>query len=132
MSIKTRPEYDHTQKGVIQPILLALAAICLVIAVATRHSPPYLTVFLITSIVCIVLSFAHRYLAVCDGGDRLAVRFGPLPLFKKTIPYAEITAVEQDRSSFLAGWGIHWTRKGWLWNIGGFDCVRIHKGRSST
>lgn len=125
------PEYDHIQKGVLQPILLALAVICLGIAFFLRDTPAYMIVFITAAIACVVLSFACGHLAVRDDGDRLSVHFGPIPLFKKSVPYAEITAVEKDRSPFLSGWGIHLTRKGWLWNIGGFDSVRIDMGTQS-
>lgn len=89
-------------------------------------------VLLASALVCVFLAFAFGTLTVKDEGDRLAVRFGPLPVFKMHIPYAEITGIEQTRSTFLAGWGIHWTLRGWLWNIGGFDCVRIETGKTST
>ncbi len=124
--------YSHTQNGIIRPIVLALALICLAIAYVAREWPPLMPAFLATAGMCIVLSFVFAYLKVRDEGDRLAVRFGPLSLFGKTILYADVTGVERDRSTFLAGWGIHWTRKGWLWNIGGFDCVRIEMGARST
>lgn len=129
--MKTTPCYAHTQKGVLQPILLALAAICLGIAFFMRDALPGMIIFMVAAIVCVVLSFAHSRLTVRDEGDHLAVRFGPIPLFKQSIPYAAITAVEKDRSHFLSGWGIHPTRKGWLWNIGGFDCVRIEMGTAN-
>ena len=85
-------------------------------------------VFIASAIVCAVLSFTFGLLAVQDEGDHLSVSFGPIPFFRKSIPYSEITAVAKDRSHFLSGWGIHLTRKGWLWNIGGFDCVHIEMG----
>lgn len=129
---QTIPEYDHIQKGILQPILLALALICLCIAFFTKNMPPYMVVFGATAIACLVLSFAFCYLAVQDKGDHLLVHFGPIPFFRKSIIYAEIIAVEKDRSHFLSGWGIHLTRKGWLWNIGGFDCVRIETSTKST
>lgn len=126
------PGYSHTQQGFLRPLLLAMAVCCLIVAYLTRDAPPFMPVFLALAVVCAILAFAFGTLTVRDEGDRLAVRFGPLSFFEKTIPYAAITAVEKDRSTFLAGWGIHWTCKGWLWNIGGFDCVRIKMGEKST
>jgi len=123
--MKTISGYAHTQKGILQPILLALAGICLGAAFSLRATPPYTIIFTAAAIACVVLSFAFVRLTVRDEGDHLAVRFGPIPLFKKSIPYAEITAVGKCRSHFISGWGIHLTNKGWRWNIGGFECVRI-------
>ncbi len=121
----TTPSYEHVQRGIIQPIALAAAAICLVLMYVLRAHTPIVPVLGVAAGVFALLSFAFAQLAVRDEGDRLSVRFGPIPLFGTTIPYAEMTAVERDRSTFLAGWGIHWTPKGMLWNIGGFDCVRV-------
>lgn len=123
-------EYEHTQRGVVRLILLISAVFFLVIAFATWKTPPLVPVFLAAVIVYVLLAFSLSTLTIKDEDDHLAVRFGPLPLFKKRIPYSEITAAEQTRSTFLAGWGIHWTRRGWLWNIGGFDCVRIELGKT--
>ena len=124
--------YSHTQKGILRPILLICAAVCFVVAYLAWESPPLTPVFVVAGVVCIVLAFAFARLTVCGEGERLAVRFGPIPLFRTTIPFDKITGVERTRSTFLAGWGIHLTRKGWLWNIGGFDCVRIETGEKST
>ncbi len=124
--------YHHTQRGIIRPILLVVAVAFAAAACVVRRSPPLMPTFLATAVVSVLLSFVSGTLTVRDDGDRLAVRFGPLLLFKKTIPYADMTGVERDRSTLLAGWGIHRTRKGCLWNIGGFDCVRIAMGERST
>lgn len=117
--------YSHTQKGILRPILLICGAVCFVIAYCVWENPPLTPVFLAVGAACVALAFAFAQLTVCSEGERLAVRFGPMPLFRKVIPLGEITDVEKTRSTFLAGWGIHLTRKGWLWNIGGFDCVRV-------
>ena len=124
-------EYSHTQRGILQPVLLVSAAVVLALAPVVRGETPLPAVLVSLVAFFILLSFAFARLTVRDEGTRLAVRFGPLPLFRKTIPYAAMTGVERERSTFSAGWGIHWTRKGWLWNIGGFDCVRIDMGATS-
>lgn len=124
-------EYSHTQRGILQPVLIVTAAVVLALAPVVRGEP-HLPVVLVSLVAFfILLSFAFACLTVRDEGTRLAVRFGPLPLFRKTIPYAVMTGVGRERSTFFAGWGIHWTRRGWLWNIGGFDCVRIDTGATS-
>lgn len=120
--------YSHTQqRGIIRPLLLLIAVACSVTAwygPADRAAP----VFFPVAAVLVFLAYAFGSLTVRDEGERLAVRFGPIPLFRTFIPYERITGVAKDRSTFLSGWGIHLTRKGWLWNIGGFDCVRIEMG----
>jgi len=118
-------DYSHTQRGILQPVLLVAAAACLAGAWFNRSVPPYGAVLSLAAAAVLLLSFAFATLTIADGGDRLLVRFGPLVLFRKEIPYREIEAVEPARSPLLAGWGIHWTPRGWLWNVGGLDCVRI-------
>ena len=123
------PAYERTQKGIIRPILWASAIGCLVLMLFTPGGElPHVLVLGAVALLFVFLSLAFAGLTVRDEGDRLAVRFGPIPLFKKTIPYAAMTGVERDRSTFFGGWGIHWTARGMLWNIGGFDCVRVVMG----
>lgn len=124
--------YAHRQKGILLPILLFLSLMCLIIAFLLKDLPPSFGVLIAAAIACTVLAFAMAYLVVEDGGDHLSVRFGPIPLFGKTIPYGEITAVDKGRSTFLSGWGIQLTRKGWLWNIGGFDYVYVRTDKKGT
>ena len=54
------------------------------------------------------VAYAFRCLRVVDEGDVLTVRYGTLPVFYKHFRYADIVGAEQDRSSFIDGWGIHW------------------------
>ncbi len=124
--------YKHRQKGVLQPVLLTVAAVCFGIGILLKDTPPYLVIFMETAIACAALSFAMVYLAVEDKGEYLLIRFGPLPLFRKKIPYENVTGIDKGRSNFWSGWGIHPTKKGWLWNIGGFDYVRVEMSGKAT
>lgn len=75
---------------------------------------------------------AFYHLTLSDGGDHLAVRFGPLPLFRKHIPYERIVSAEVGRTLLLDGWGIHLSvRGGWVWNIWGRACVVIRHGSTT-
>ena len=65
-----------------------------------------------------------------DEGDRLALRFGPLPLLRKMIRYADITSVEIGRTKIIDGWGMHHVPgRGWTYNLWGFACVKLTLGR---
>ncbi len=69
-------------------------------------------------------------LTIRDEGDRLALRFGPLPVLRKTFRYADITGVEIGRTSVIDGWGIHFMPgRGWTYNLWGFACVKLTLGR---
>jgi hypothetical protein len=80
----------------------------------------------------LLLAESFHHLTVADEGDRLVIRFGPLPLFRKSIWYDDIRTVEKGRTTFVDGWGIHWNPwVGSLWSIWGFDCIVIRLKRSS-
>jgi len=88
--------------------------------------------FLVTGLFLLLLGASLGYLTVEDEGDRLVVRFGPFPLFRRRIPYDDILEVETGRTTFLEGWGIHWSPLGgWVWNIWGYNCVvlRLKRGK---
>ena len=54
----------------------------------------------------------------------LTFRFG-IGLIRKRIPLAEIVEVQPVRNSWLYGWGIHRTPRGWLYNVSGWEAVEI-------
>jgi len=84
---------------------------------------------LCVALLILVCAMSFQRLTIRDEGDYLAIRYGPLPLFRKRIPYARITAVERDRSSVLDGWGVHYMPiRGWTYNLWGFDCVKLCLG----
>ena len=122
--------YHRRQKGPWAVLLYALTAIFLA---ASWHLPVLALqiTFLVTGLFSFLLSVSFHYLTVEDDGNQLAIRFGPLPLFRKRILYDDILGVETGRTTFLDGWGIHWNpRGGWVWNIWGRDCVvlRLKRG----
>ncbi len=70
---------------------------------------------------------AVHHMTVEDRGDRLAIRFGPLPLLRRSVRYADIEKVEAGRTLVVDGWGVHYSvRGGWVWNLWGRDCVVAH------
>ena len=121
--------YSHRQHAPLHYIVSAPALICLGSAWFGRGDPMAVTVCLAVAVVLFLAAAMCHHLTVSDEGDWLAVRFGPLPLLSKRIPYDQMTAVEPDRSTILDGWGIHYMPgKGWIYNLWGFDCVRISLG----
>lgn len=118
--------YDHVQRGRFHILLHALAL--LVIVVVWQVGPGFvpLAAGLATGAVFELLALCFQQLRVADQRDHLLIAFGPLPLFRRRVRYAEMVSASVSRSSFLEGWGIHWVPfKGWIWNLQGRDCVRI-------
>lgn len=127
------PQYEHTQKAHLHLILYATAVLMLVGGWLSHDDQPAMIILCIAACVIVLAGLCFKTLTVRDEGQHLAVRFGPLAVFRTDIPYAEITAAEPARSSVIDGWGVHWMPgKGWIYNLWGFDCVRITLGRKTV
>lgn len=125
MSVAT--SYRHTQKAPLYLLLLPFAILFFVLGWTLRPHPPVSIIMSIAGVVMLILGLSFRHLTVADEGDRLAIQFGPLPLFRRTICYPDIRQIEVGRTTILDGWGIHLSLQGgWVWNIWGRDCVVVH------
>lgn len=120
-------DYSHTQKGKLHHI----GNVCVVLLIwaswTTNPAPLELgfVVLVAAMLMLMVLSFAE--MTVRDEGERLAIRYGPVPLFRRTIPYDEIEEVRVTRSAWIDGMGIHFVPwRGWTYNLWGYDCVEVH------
>ncbi len=118
--------YHHTQVGRIHWLVGAIGAGEVAIGLLAE-TPSYVAMLLLvigTSFLVLAVSF--RQLTVRDAGDRLELRFGPFPLFRRSVAYAAIESFEIARSSWIDGLGVHWIPgRGWTWNLWGFDCVQL-------
>ena len=122
------PAYSHTQAAPLCLIVYGSSIALFVAAWQVRSQPVAATVLVGVGLLTAALGLAFHHLTVRDEGDRLAIRFGPLPLFRTSIRYADIQEVEVGRTLILEGWGIHLSpRGGWVWNLWGRDCVVIHR-----
>jgi len=112
-------KYEHTQKSPLFWIFPTAGCGILVVGMASVAA-----VVSCAALILIALCFGR--LTVSDKGDSVSIRFGPLPVFGARFDYSEITDAGPARSTFLDGWGIHWVPgRGRIYNIWGFDCVRI-------
>jgi hypothetical protein len=119
------PCYSHTQKSPIYVFVYG-TAIALFVGSCFVYDE-FRFALIVGGVFMLILGMAFDHLTVMDLGDRLAIRFGPLPLFRKTMHYADIEKVEIGRTLILEGWGIHYSiRGGWVWNLWGRDCVVVH------
>ena len=121
------PGYSHTQKSPLCLLLYGSAFALLVGAWFTHDEFPIDLTLGASGFLTLILAMAFHHLTVEEQGESLAIRFGPLPIFSRTVRYGDIEKVEIGRTLFLDGWGIHWSiRGGWLWNLWGRDCVVVH------
>lgn len=128
----TIPAYSHTQKAPLCLILYGSALACVVLASIIGDMQG---IFIAGGVGLLIalLAPAFHHLTVEDQGDVLAIRFGPIPLFRRTVRYADIEKVEVGRTLILDGWGIHLSiRGGWVWNLWGRDCVVVHFGNGGV
>ena len=126
------PKYDHTQTGPWYLLLLASGIVFLSVGWLAPGDPVADVVLPVSAWGMALLAMSFRSLTVIDRGNHLALRFGPVPLFRKRVPYADLEQVERGRLSILDGWGIHYSlRGGWVWSMWGFDCVVVrYRGRT--
>lgn len=121
------PGYSHRQSAPLCLLLYAAAALFLVLGWLLSTEPLIRGLFPSIGGLLAVVAASFHHLTVADMGDRMAVRFGPVPLFRRTVRYADIGSVEVGRTLVVDGWGIHYSvRGGWVWNLWGRECVVVH------
>ena len=117
---------SHTQKAPLFLLVSALAVVFLALGWFIQAAPPIPWLFPPIGLLRLVIAASFHPLTVEDQGDVLSVRFGPIPLFRKTVQYSDIVKVEVGRTLLLDGLGIHMSiRGGWVWNLWGRDCVVV-------
>ncbi|MCP3690789.1 MAG: hypothetical protein GY917_01230 [Planctomycetaceae bacterium] len=123
------PAYNHTQRGKLHWILHTTSLFTLLITVLVTPREAATIVYLVTGFTIAIIeffAFTCMTLRVYDDGDHLALKFGPLPLLAKRLPYQDMATTEPGRSKFIDGWGVHYIPgRGWTYNLWGFDCVEI-------
>lgn len=123
--------YRHTQRAPLCLLLYFLAIVFIVLGFILRRELPIPWLFQTIGFLMFILASSFHHLTVEDQIDRLSIKFGPRPLFRRTIRYDDIISAEIGRTTILDGWGIHMSlRGGWVWNLWGRDCVvlQLRKG----
>jgi hypothetical protein len=118
--------YSHTQRAPLCVILYGSALFSFLLAWIVGEMSG-LAIGAAVGVVIALISSAFHHLTIEDKGDQLAIGFGPLPVFRRTVKYADIEKVKVGRTLILDGWGIHYSiRGGWVWNLWGRECVVVH------
>jgi hypothetical protein len=127
-----RPLYEHTQVGWVLRASFALGALLLlVVTVAPGVQQVPAALLLGGAVALLAIGWFWSSLTVRVGDGVLRLQFG-LGVPRKSVPVADIATVEVTRTRFWEGWGVHRTRRGWLYNVAGFDAVlvRLKDGKS--
>ena len=127
-------KYEHTQPG--WPLRLSLgitAAGFLAAAAITPHEllPAPLAILVGAALLSAVLGWMWGALTIRVNDGLLRWQFG-LGWPRKSVPLDAIASVETTRTTFWEGWGVHRTRRGWLYNVAGKDAVLIRKHDGKT
>lgn len=118
--------YEHVQTAPIYLLLVVIGFSTIIGGVLSGNDAGQLALCSVGAAM-LLLAMCFRQLTVRDEDESLLISFGPLPLFRRRVLLADIESVERGRTTFLDGWGIHYSLSGgWVWNLWGFDCVLVH------
>ena len=110
--------YEHTQSGTV--IIVSVAVVFLFFLMLATVIP----LVIIAPALLLVFALLFRSLTVEISDTDLLWYFGwGWP--RRSVPLAEIVSAEPIRISFWNGWGVHYTPRGWLYNVSGLRAVAI-------
>jgi hypothetical protein len=110
--------YEHTQSGTV--ILVSVAVAYLVFLTLAAVVP----LVIVAPALLLVVGLLFRSLTIEISDTALRWYFG-CGWPRRTVPLAEIESVEPIRINFWHGWGVHYTPRGWLYNVSGLGAVAI-------
>ena len=120
--------YRHTQNGTLLVALLGAAVLVTLLILGAVPAAPDEEggrwVAGLTAVILVTVAFLFRSLTITVGNGVLSWSFGP-GLIRKSVRLANIERVVPTRTSPLAGWGIHWTGRGWLYNVAGRGAIEV-------
>jgi hypothetical protein len=130
----TRPAYQHTQAG--WPMRLSFTALALGLVVMCTFPPPGpgpASVWAMAGGAAVALAVGWLCSSLTTRIDDNVLRFHfGFGWPRKAVPLDDIAAVEVTRTTFWEGWGVHRTRRGWLYNVSGYDAVLIRRKDDSS
>ncbi len=127
-------DYEHRQYGPWFVMLLVMGAgilaIAVWLAVSGRAAVEVALLMIAAGAVFLLAATLFVYLDVRDERDRLALRFGPMPLFGTSLPYEALESVEPARMGLLYGFGVQGLPGAFiLFRIWGSDGVQVRLKR---
>lgn len=121
--------YAHTQRAGATLLLLAAAALfpIVMVAVGGRSLPAGARATLVAvALVLTASALVFSRLTIRVEAGTLTWYFGP-GVWRKSVPVADVAEAMATTTSFVDGWGIHLTRRGWLYNVAGRRAVLISR-----
>lgn len=127
--------YEHRQTSAM-PTLFAAVILAVFVAIIVRAVP------MSDGLIVVIVGFALLCLAVfaaflccmtvriVDG--QLRWSYGLFAWPRWSVPLDRIAGVETTRTRMRDGWGVHRTKRGWLYNLAGFDAVLIRRSNAAS
>ena len=110
--------YQHTQPAT--TIINCMLVMILIFAIGTV----FLHQLIIATILIPIVTWLFRSMTIEISDSELTWYFGSgFPL--KRVPLSEVVSAEPVRTTIWDGWGIHYTPRGWLYNVSGRGAVVI-------
>ena len=121
--------YQRTQSapGLTAALIIGGAVLVSVIFLLPDHPATSIGRVIVVAVVLVLWACAAVFnrMTITVDHERLEWCFG-FGLLRKAVPVRAIEQVERTRSHPIEGWGIHWTPRGWLYNVSGLDAVLVH------
>lgn len=115
--------YKHTQIGYTNLAFFACAIVVILIVSSSSSSleNTYLPIAMLS-----IISILFCSLTIEVKKEAITWHFGPY-FWRKKIHPSEIAKVEIVTNPWWFGWGIRFTKFGWLYNVSGLQAVQITK-----
>jgi len=113
--------YRHTQIGYVTLGAAAGGGLLVGIVALSIAPSPGLWIGL-SALIAVALFFSSLTTEVTQ--DRFVFWFGP-GLIRRSFPLSEIESCTPVVNPWYYGWGIHWTRDGWLYNVSGMQALEL-------
>jgi hypothetical protein len=122
MSIRSRSQYEHTQRGYWHILVVLVIVIVMFATRRTRPPPPW--VLGIGLGLPLIAGWLFSSMTIRIDSAEISWRFGP-GIVRKRAVLTDVAALKAVRTTFFDGWGMKRRRGGWLYNVSGFDAVQL-------
>lgn len=114
--------YQHRQfgKAIVWPLGLSVVLGLIIAAIDW----PRAYIGLGVAGICLACAYLFSSLSIEVTDRHLRWTFGP-GIISKQVSLTDVYDAQVTQTQFVDGWGIHWTGRGWLYNVSGFRAVAI-------
>jgi hypothetical protein len=117
----SREVYRHTQ---VAWVILGSIAIPMVLFALVGIAMEVVIIAVAAAVIVLLVATLFGTLSVGVTESELRFHFG-VGFLRRSIPLAQIAEVQQVRTRWYHGWGIHFYPGGTLYNVSGFDALEI-------